>query len=525
MIGFLKMKKIELVLVISILFLITLVDCYWIVKNTSPPGWDDASYLGASELIYQSANDGIVSFLGTSINVLQRRPPLIAYAAFPIYFVFGSSSPKIALVENLVWLLLFYFFFFLLVKDKFDQRVAIMSVLITATMPLFYGLLRHFFVEFGLMVIIIIWIYFLHKTEHLTNKKNLFILGFITGLGILMKVTFPLYISGFLSVELYQLVKRRPTFFELIANGTLFFIPALVAAPWYIKNIPVALWHAKRSLDPLQLQQYYYGNPFSLKVIYLTIVDIINYVSSWYYFGLAIILLMIIILKRKFNSNYYFLISIFPPVFFSIFSPNKDYRLLLPIVPIFGFVISCFLWKLLKEKSLLYFPLILIIPIGIFVYTSVTVPFNIERIEVGPILIIDKTIGIYTSRPDNTYWPTREIVKFINNAAASGSKSIVLTTSEIKEFNINNLSYYAIKDNANLKFNSIAYRGITYSAANDAVKNADFIIELRSPDNYLQGANLDTYEKIATKINWVRVENDFRFPNGYKVIIYKNPNI
>jgi len=516
------MKKIEFIIIISFLLILTFVNCYWIVKNTTPPGWDDADYLAASESIYQSANINLESLLKASVHVLQRRPPLIAYATLPIYLIFGSSSFQIALIENLLWLFLFYIFFYLLIKDKFNQKVAVMSLLITTTMPLFYGLLRHFFVEFGLMTITVIWVYFLYKTEHLTNKKYLLILGFITGLGILMKLTFPFYISGFLFLEALQFFRRKPKLPEFFVSLVFFLIPALIAVPWYANNLLVVLWHAKRSLDPFVLQQYYYGSPFALRVFFLTTLDIINYVITWYYFGFALVLILWVIIKKRIKGSSYLLISTFPPTFFSIFSPNKDYRLLLPIVPLFGLTIAYLLWKQFKEKSLFYFPIILLLPTFIFLNVSVPSLFVIKKFSIGPVLIIDNRIGLYSYRPDSTYWPTEEIVKFINNISPNNRKRTVLTTSEIKEFNINNLRYYAIKNESNLNFKSIAYSGITYSNAMTAIKDADYILELNPPDRNFQQKNLDVYKDITLKINWEKIDNSFNFPGNYKLVIYKN---
>ena len=456
------MKKVELAIVISCLLLLTLVNAHWIYQNAAPPGWDDSAYLEASERIYQSLDGGIDDLLITSTEVLQRRAPLISYITLPIYIVFGSSSFQIALIENLLWLMLFYVFLYFLLSEKFNQKIAFMSILITSTMPLFYALLRHFYVEFGLMTIIIIWIYCLFKTEHLSNKKFLLILGFITGLGLLMKITFPVYISGFLFLEAYEFIKRKPQISKIIKNLVLFSIPILIAVPWYIKNLIVVLWHAKRSLDPAVLQQFYYGSPFSPRVIYLTLLDITNYVVSWYYLAIAVILFFGFVIRGKIRIDNYLLISLIPPFLYSLFSPNKDYRLILPIVPLFGFAISWMIWAWLKERSFMYLPIFLIVPVAIFINVSVPAFSILKKLTIGPILISDNRIGLYAYLPNTTHWPIEETLRFIASSASDKKKRVILTTSEIKEFNINNLKYFAAKQGMDLEFKSIAYSGIAY---------------------------------------------------------------
>lgn len=512
-------------MVIVFLSALTLVNVLWIVKNTAPPGWDDSGYLEASEKIYQSVDKGIDNLLITSTEVLQRRAPLISYITFPIYLVFGSSSFQIALIENLLWLVLFYIFLYLLLKNKFNQKVAVMSLLITSTMPLFYGLVRHFYVEFGLMTIIIIWVYFLFKTEHLSQKKYLLVLGFITGLGFLIKITFPIYVSGFLLLETFEFMRRKPAISKITRNLIIFFVPTLIAAPWYVKNLPVVLWHAKRSLDPSVLQQFYYGNPFSLQVIYLTVLDIANYVISWYYFTIAVILFFWFVLRRKIRIGNYLLISLTPPFLYSLFSPNKDYRLMLPIVPLFGFAIAWMIWVKFKERSLLYLPLFLVIPVLIFINVSVSSFSIFKRLTLGPILISDNKIGLYAYPPNSTYWPITETLEFINNATPGSEKRVILTTSEIKEFNINNLKYFAAKERMGLEFKSIAYSGISYSDITSALMKADFIIELESQSESFQQENLLMYKEISQTINWIKVDNNLIFPEGYKLVIYENPRL
>jgi len=519
------MKKLESAIVISALLLLSLVNVYWIYKNSAPPGWDDATYLEASERIYQSVNKGIDDLIKTSTEVLQRRAPLISYVALPVYMILGASSFKIAMIENLIWLVLFYVFFYLLLSKTFNKKIAIMSIFITSTMPLFYGLVRHFYVEFGLMAIIIIWVYFLFKTKHLSKKKYLLILGFITGLGLLMKITFPVYISGFLLLEACEFIRRRPSISRIVRNLVLFSVPILVAAPWYIKNLPVVLWHAKRSLDPAVLQQFYYGSPFSPRVVYLTLLDITNYVISWYYLAIAAILFFGFVIRGKIRIDNYLLISLIPPFLYTLFSPNKDYRLILPIVPLFGFAISWMIWAWLKERSLIYLPIFLLIPFFMFVNVIHEIASIFNRFTLGPILVSDTRIGLYAYWPDTSYWPIEETLRFIANSAPGNKKRVILTTSEIKEFNINNLKYFAAKQGMDLEFKSIAYSGISYSDITNSLTKADFIIELESPHNEFNGENLRKYKEISQKINWIKVDNDLILPDGYKLLIYKNPQL
>ena len=76
-----------------------------------------------------------------------------------------------------------------------------------------------------------------------------------------------------------------------------------------------------------------------------------------------------------------------------------------------------------------------------------------------------------------------------------------------------------------LEFKSIAYSGISYSDITNSLTKADFIIELESQHNGFQHENLRKYKEISQKINWIKVDNDLILPEGYKLLIYKNPQL
>ena len=143
----------------------------WIVIDNKPPAQDQAYYLTGAESLYQTLKDeGLLDFLSQTTTVLGRKAPLISLSPIPLYAIFGSSQ-KIALFVNVVFFVFFALFFYLLIRKLYDSHIAFLSVMIVSTMPIFYGLARNFFVEFGLMTLLIIWLYLLLRTDYLTNKK------------------------------------------------------------------------------------------------------------------------------------------------------------------------------------------------------------------------------------------------------------------------------------------------------------------------------------------------------------------
>lgn len=505
--------------------LFSVITTLWIFKNTIPPAWDQANYLEASEYLRQSlANHGLLDFLIKSTEVVGRRGPLISILPVPLYLFFGPSN-RAALFVNLIFFWLFVFFFYRLIRRSFGEKVALSSVLITSTMPLFYGVARQFYVEFGLTTIVVVWLYFLVKSNYLTSHKNLLILGIITGLGFLMKTHFFLFVAGPATLIFWQAFKRNKII--IIKNLTFVAIPAiLIAGPWYIRNIKTVLWHAKRATNPELLGSYYYGLPFSLDVISKSLWDIVNFGISGYYSLILLALLVIFIIKRaRFKFNWFLISWFFVPFLVFFFGPNKDYRLMLPILPLIAVFISWLYFAVINKNRFTYLFLILIIPVLIFVNLTLfeQPPLN-QRVSFGHLLVLDKKVGFYVAPPRNQHWPIVEILRYLANLDKSGKK-IVILASEHESFNINNLRYYALKEESPLTIKTASY--FPKDTATDEVltfiDSGDLLI--MRVDGEAGPADINRFNGLIVNnldySKWQKVENGFSFPDGGKLLIFR----
>lgn len=515
-----------------ILFIWTLLIAFttinWINNNTIPPSWDQAYYLkGTDTLLNSFKNGGVEVFLEKTTNVFARKAPLLAIFASPFYATFGTSF-QAALLVNIFFFITFIIFFFLLVKNIFNSKVAVYSVLTTSLMPLFYGLLRNYFVEFGLMTIVVVFLYFLHASSYLTHKKHLILLGLTGGLGILMKTTFPIFIFGPFVYILSKSIRKEKALKRLIQRIPYALIPALlIALPWYSKNIVTVLWHAKRATDPVILASFYYGHPFSLNVIGQTLKDLINFaISGYWFFIFSFLVLSFLISKKKIKINIFMLSWFVVPFLIFFFGPNKDYRLMLPLLPSFGLLIAWLHFQVFTKKGVLMGILILILPTLIYLNTTLLFGRIInEKISIGGLLLAGNNIGGFVRPPITEDWPVISALKFLSSLDDGSKKNIVLA-SEHEAFNINTLQYYSTKEHLPLEITTVSYLGsnIAFEQIKSRIEKGDYLILKMGGERGPKNLNLYNND-IVSKISWEKVDNSIFFPDGGHLLILKNPSI
>lgn len=506
---------------------IVLTTCFWIFRNSFPVSWDQAQYLEASEILHQTlADNGPIAFIVKTSTILPTKAPLIAMLPVSLYFLFWSSV-EVALIVNLIFLTLFFIFFFELVRLLFDKTVAITSLIIISTMPLFYGLTHYFLVEFGLMTIVVIWMFVLLKTQYLTDRKYLFLLGLITGFGFLMKLHFLIFIIGPAILILYESWRKIGNKILSYKNILLFALPAFaVALPWYSRNILTLLWKAKRSVNPELLGDLYYGSAFSVKNLYLSGVDFINYVISPFWSLTLTFFGVIFICKRMKVRLNYFLVSWFliPFVIF-YFGPNKDYRLMLPLLPPVSILIAWLMRSIFSKKYFFVVAFLLIFPLLVYLNTTaLNAKLFQKEISFGPLRVVDAAIG-YVGVPRKELFPIQELLKFIAQLEPSAKQKNVVLASEDEAFNINGLQYYATLNRLPIKVTTASYfsKGTSYNTIQDTIDKGDYLIMKVGGNagpsdlnrfNHLILQNLD-YAK------WYEVSNSFSLPDGGNIKIWR----
>lgn len=505
-----------------------LVSTSWILKNNLPPSWDQANYLEASEILRQELAGGdVLGFLDKTTTILGYKAPLITILPIPLYLAFGSS-PRVALMLNMVFAGLFFVFFYKLVALIFDRRIALTSILIISTMPLFYGLTRYFFVEFGLMTLVTVWMYLVLKTENLTNKKYLFLLGAVSGLGMLMKFHFFIFVGGPVLVIIFNSWKNLGVKIFNVRNILVFAAPgAIIALPWYARNFLTVLWKAKRASNPELLGNLYYGPPLSFNNLYLSGLDFINFVISSYWFFVLLVLATVFFYQRKrVKINYFLLLWFLVPFLIFYLGPNKDYRLMLPLLPPLAILVAWLLAKIAGKKQLLASAALTVFPVLIFLNTSVFGTKLIQsKIAVGPLVIAESKIGDYVQAPRNENWPITETLNFLWQIDQSTNRKIVMLASEDESFNVNNLRYYAVLAKLPLDVKSASYfpKGTEYKTIRNTIEQGDYMIMKvggRPGPNDLNRFNGLILERVDS-LKWREIPNNIVLPDNGRVKVWQ----
>ncbi|KKT73018.1 MAG: 4-amino-4-deoxy-L-arabinose transferase and related glycosyltransferases of PMT family-like protein [Microgenomates group bacterium GW2011_GWA2_44_7] len=461
---------------------------FWIFKNNLPPSWDEANYLEASEELRQSLVDhGFFNFINATTKILPAKAPLIAILPVPLYIIIGSS-PHVALILNLIFIVIFYIFFYKLVAEIFDTKLAVASAIPISTMPLFYGLARYFYVEFGLMTLVVIWMYLVLKTKNLTDKNTLFLLGIISGLGIMMKLHFLIFVAGpalVIFYESWRKIKRKLFDYKKVL---IFIIPALaISLPWYARNILTVLWKAKRSTDPELLGDLYYGSPLSIINLYGSALDFINYVVSSYWTMVLLILFVVFVHTRKkikiICSNIKAKIGIFSALAFLIAS------------------------------TLIY------LNTGLFGAKFIT-----NKISFGPLIFTNKMMGGYVQAPRNESWPIVNLLKFLTTYTSLPQKTVILA-SEDEAFNINGLKYYATLNKLPLDIKSASYfqKETSYQVIQTTINQGDYLVMKiggKPGPADLNRFNSLILQNLDQKI-WQELTNNIDLPDGSKIKIWQ----
>src|SRR5215510_3761857 len=227
-------------------------------------------------------------------------------------------------------------------------------------MPLLYGLSRQYLVEYGLTALVAATVCHLVESPWLRDERNAFWLGLLCGLGLMMKVTFPLYVFLPFVFSCIQSAKAKPnpaSYFKarpmqsrpsLLISVLAFVSPlALIALPWYARNLSKTFNHAFKSSFSPMADLYGLGNPFSISVIWRYLTEFVNNGISGAYLLLLMVLGAIGVwyqaqLKRTAlpsQGRIYALLWFLPFVVF-LFGRNKDIRFTAPLLPAVAIVFA-----------------------------------------------------------------------------------------------------------------------------------------------------------------------------------------
>ncbi|HXB69003.1 MAG TPA: glycosyltransferase family 39 protein [Candidatus Acidoferrales bacterium] len=412
----------------------------WLALDRLPPNWDDAWYLTNSLTVYDAfAHGGVAGYLAKLNSVFGFKAPLIAGLPTPFYLLFGRRWHAAYLV-NIASMLVLFAALYRIATSWWNSRAAVFAIAITGAMPLLYALPRWYLVEYVLTALVTAAVCVLIESDGLKRDAYTVLFGALCGFGLLLKISFPVFIlPPFVVTWIRSGCRARPLLLTAL-------LCLLLALPWYSGHLRPTLANA---IDagfgaPAAIQGT--GPILSLR----TIVTYLSHVAadgvSYYFILLALLLSGWALFRGLLRRQGRLLLSsvttkAWPllgawmlPFAVFVFGGNKDVRYIAPILPAAALVLAFLLDFTLPRTRMgaVAGGLLLAFPMLQMFSVSFGIPY--AAAERG-----------YARRFDRRPWPHDEILKLIAANSSfrpgenDGEKKLLLVGVDRGAFNSNNI--------------------------------------------------------------------------------------
>ena len=483
----------------------------WLKLDRAPPNWDDAWYLTNSLTVYDALTQGgIVGYLTKLNSVFGFKAPLIAALPAGFYLLLGRHWHAAYLV-NIVAMWALFAALYRIAKRWWNARAAVFAIAIAGTMPLLYGLARWYMVEYVLTALLAVAACVLIESDGLKRDRLVVLFGAICGFGLLLKISFPLFIFP-LFAYIWLTSGRRGRPLLLAALPCL-----LLALPWYAGHLKSTVANA---LDagfgaPAAIQGT--GPIFSISTITTYLSHVAANGVSWYFCCLAVVLILFAVVRRqdaKKTAAPLLLAWLLPFAIF-VFGGNKDVRYIAPVLPAAALVLAWLLDANLPRngKGAAAASMLLAFPMLQMFAVSFGVPYKTP--DSG-----------YARRFSREAWPHDEILKLIaaNTTLRYGEKPMLLMGADRGSFNADNLELSVVALQMPFNVETTAHEKQLETLRQRLAQTAFFIYkeggEPESPafNPYID----DLVRSVADDRQFQRIPYDRRLPDGGIARIYKN---
>jgi 4-amino-4-deoxy-L-arabinose transferase-like glycosyltransferase len=407
----------------------------WVMMDRVPPNWDDARYLANSLTVYDALTHGGVAGCLTRLNSLFGfKAPLISALPAPFYLLFGRHWHAAYLV-NIAAMALLFAALYRIARCWWNARAAVFAIAVAGTMPLLYGLARWYMVEYVLTALTAAAVCVLVESDWLKRDKHTLAFGAICGLGLLLKISFPLFI---LAPFLYVWIRtqRRARALVLAALPCL-----LLALPWYARHLGPTLRYALDSGYGTLAANYGTGPVWSVRAITMYLSHVAASGVSYYFFFLALLLSLWAVLRGQARllvsraaTAAPLLFTWLLPFAILIFGVNKDVRFIAPLLPAVALVCAFLLDFTLPRghAGTAAGALLLAFPIVQMFAVSFGIPYSASG-------------GNYSRRFSRVPWPHDELLKLIaaKGNPRPGETQTLLVGVDRSTFNADNIELSA----------------------------------------------------------------------------------
>jgi hypothetical protein len=535
---------------IAFIFLFhSILNIFYILKDTRPPAWDQSLHLTLSLIYYRLIRAGRFSDI---IGVSGYYPPFFHILTTPLY-TFGISE-DVAICVNLIYLAILFFSVYGIGKLIFNKKAGFLAATIISFYPFLINLQRDYLLDFALISMISLSLYLLLKSDNFKDRRYSALFGLAFALTVLTKWTGIFFLIGPVLWVFYKaytskkvcaycgkdakdvrhgikwfcsekhkvryLKEGKPLLFSGAINNFLiaFFIFILVAGAWYVPNFgriyqSVAFFAAARMSQTgiteeepeiISLQSFaYYLNAINVQILlFFSILTVIG----------------LIFLFKSANRDYrdkkiFFGLSVLIPYLLFTLTKNKDTRYTIPLL-IFFAILSAFWIMELRNERVKKVVVSLILIIGILQTSSIT--FGSPALNLP---------NIYPSvnYPREENWKVKEALDSISASLPKEMDHIIIVVvlPDHPYVNGRTYEYYAVLRNEPYSIYNGAY--IPFDVFQKSILGIDYIICKEGGEIGSYGGVVpkmyETFEEV--KVNFESL-GFFDLPDGSKLVVYKN---
>jgi hypothetical protein len=415
-------------IVLAGFLLVAAVAAVWTAVDRRPPDWDHANHLERAVLCERDLRAGQVR------AILERSsfyPPLVLCLA-------GAASlampmPAAATLVMVAFLGLGMAAVYAIGRSAGGEGTGAAAALLFATAPFVVFSTLRFQLDLPLAAMVALGLWALRWTEDFTRPGRAVLFGFVCGLGLLTKPTFPLYV---LAPALWLLVRGRRRALGGLALAVL--VAAVVGLPWYGPR----LFGLGAQLDARAFAQAAEaGHPDPL-----TLAGLSFYPRNLaYQFGLgAAVLLVIGLLVALVRRHWLLLVTAGAPFVAIELIRNKNLRYSLPLLGVLAVLAALGLGALPGRLRRLAVAVLAVLGLAQVGGVAAGVPPNVWLPGLA-------TWWVPASAPQRGDWQQHAILAALERDRR-GVPATVSVVPNSAWFSVSNFRYYAVREGLDLRF-------------------------------------------------------------------------
>ena len=513
----------------------------WVRLDTVPPLWDQSQYLYESELLYHTLRQqGPAAFLSAFSRVMGSKAPLITALPLPLYALIGESHLTARYV-NVAFIVLASWYLYRLGTLLAGRGPALLAVVLLNTFPLVAGMSRQFLVEYGLMALTIVWMYYLVLWQRGERRWSPWALGIVLGFGLLMKVSFPLYVAAPTAlVVAHDLVRNRGlrrstlwSFARVVALAT------PIAWPWYSRNWRTVFGFVLEGGFGFEARGYGRGEVFSLRTAGTYWLELVNYAVG----GCLAVLLAVVAssilyrLARGENrsglarTDLLILLTwwVLPWLALTL-AVNKDYRYTLAYLPALALLLSAG-WNHMTRRWPGALGLGLVAALSVVNHTYYSFAPGAERadLRVAGLVLLSNNLQ-WAHPPATEDWPNELVHALVASDAEKSTVARPVTTVLFSHprLNAHNLNYISVLRESTVSFHTCPFHSPeSPSEWAGRIKNeSDYLLtKSGSPGpEFLNLKNVEILELLRREGFPFDPIGVIALPDGSEVIAYRRPS-